>query len=147
MILTGFTHDRPDPGGAWGLVGTEIFAYDNWSTAHRLRWRINIPFNTWEGGGGHQMIMPKTIDFAGDYLFVCYVLRGEGEGNNPPTRIYRRDNGGFVGELRPGGVVGAAHGWVDMGHAISAFKRSNGEYVILVEEDHRGKNVLYRWRP
>lgn len=147
MILTGFTHDHPDPGGAWGLVGTEIFAYDDWSKAPRLRWRTNIPFKTWPGGSAPEMIMPKCIDIAGDYLFVAYVWRGEGEGNNPPVRIYRRDNGSFVGELRPGGVVGTAHGWVDMVQAISAFKRSNGEYVILVEEDYRGKNVLYRWTP
>jgi len=147
MILTGFTRDNPDPGGAWGLVGTEILAYDHWSKEPRLRWRTKVPFKTWEKGGGHEMIMPKCIDIAGDYLFVCYVLRGEGEGNNPPVRIYRRDDGSFVGELRPGGVVGIDHGWVDIVQGMSAFKRSNGEYVILVEEDYKGKNVLYRWMP
>jgi hypothetical protein len=147
MILGGFTHDYPDPGGAWGLVGTEIFAYDYWFQAPRLRWRTKIPFKTRPNAGVHEMILPKSLDIAGDYLFVAYVLRAEDEGNNPPVRIYRRDNGSFVGELRPGGVVGNEHGWVDVVQGMSAFKRSNGEYVILVEEDYRGKNVLYRWMP
>jgi hypothetical protein len=147
MILTGFTHNNPDPGGAWGLAGTEAFRYDHWSSGPRFRWRAQFPFRTWEKGGAGEMIMPKAVDIAGDYLFVCYVYRGEGEGSNPPVRIYRLDDGVFVGELRPGGVVGREHGWVDIVQGMSAFQRSNGEYVVLVEEDYRGKNVLYRWNP
>jgi hypothetical protein len=34
-----------------------------------------------------------------------------------------------------------------MPYAITALKRTNGEYLVLVEEDWRGKNLLYRWRP
>ncbi|MGC8642693.1 MAG: hypothetical protein ACP5XB_22780 [Isosphaeraceae bacterium] len=148
MILSGFTHDAPDPGGAWGLVGTELVRYDHWSRMPKIRWRTRIPFKTWEKGGPHEMIMPKCLDVAGDFVFVCYVFQGVGKGNNPPVRIYRRDDGAFVGQLRPGGVVGdGKHGWVDMVQGMSAFKRSAGEYVILVEEDSRGKNVLYRWTP
>ena len=147
MILTGFTHDNPDPGGAWGLAGTEACRFDHWSTGPKLRWRARMPFRTWENGSGGEMIMPKAVDRAGDFLFVGYVYRGEGEGNNPPIRIYRLSDGMFVGELRPGGVVGTAHGWIDMVQGLSAFRRSNGEYMVLVEEDYRGKNVLYRWFP
>lgn len=147
MILTGFTRQHPDPGGAWGLVGTEMFCYDNWLRGAQLRWRIPLPFKTWQGGGPHEMIMPKSLDYAGDYVFVAYVSNGVGTGNKPPVRVYRLADGQYVGDLRPGGVVGSRHGWVDMVHAISAFQRSNGEYVILVEEDYRGKNVLYRWKP
>lgn len=38
-------------------------------------------------------------------------------------------------------------GWVDITHALSAFKRANGQYLMLVEEDFRGKCISYRWRP
>ncbi len=34
-----------------------------------------------------------------------------------------------------------------MPYAVQAFKRKNGEYLVLVEEDWRGKNLLYRWKP
>jgi hypothetical protein len=34
-----------------------------------------------------------------------------------------------------------------MPHAVQALKRKDGEYLVLVEEDFRGKNLLYRWRP
>ncbi|MGQ9697510.1 MAG: hypothetical protein ACUVRO_05900, partial [Armatimonadota bacterium] len=147
MYLAGFTKENPDPGGAWGLVGTEIIRYDNWSTGPKLRMRIRLPFKTWEGGGPAEMVMPKSIAVAGDYVFVVYVWNLEGEGNKPPVRVYRADTGRFVGELRPGGVIGTAHGWVDVPYGIDAVRRSNGEYVLLVEEDYRAKIVLYRWRP
>lgn len=29
----------------------------------------------------------------------------------------------------------------------AAFKRKNGQYLVLVEDDWRGKNLLYRWLP
>ena len=35
----------------------------------------------------------------------------------------------------------------DIGYPLTAFKRSNGEYLIFVEEDARAKVIMYRWRP
>jgi hypothetical protein len=34
-----------------------------------------------------------------------------------------------------------------MPYAMDAMKRKDGEYLVLVEADWRGKNLLYRWRP
>jgi hypothetical protein len=34
-----------------------------------------------------------------------------------------------------------------MPYSVAAMKRKNGDYLILVEEDWRGKNILYRWTP
>ena len=36
---------------------------------------------------------------------------------------------------------------MDVANAISAYKRANGEYVVFVEEDARGKVLMYRWTP
>jgi hypothetical protein len=54
-----------------------------------------------------------------------------------------------VGVLQPGPEIGgpAGSGWVDLPYGLRATQRSNGEYVIFVEEDYRGKNVMYRWFP
>jgi hypothetical protein len=32
-------------------------------------------------------------------------------------------------------------------HAIHALRRKNGQYLIMVEEDARGKNLIYQWAP
>ena len=58
----------------------------------------------------------------------------------------RRD-GSNIGSFLPGPEVGSNAGWLDMPYAVAAMKRKNGEYLVLVEEDWRGKNLLYRWRP
>ncbi len=147
MFLGGFTKDNPDPGGAWGLVGTEILRFDNWLKGPVPGVRIKLPFKTWNKGSTGEMIMPKSVDVAGDYVFVCYVSKSQTPGIIPPVRIYHSKTGKFMGELRPGGVAGGHHGYVDIAHGMSAFKRANGEYVVLVEEDNRAKIMLYRWTP
>jgi hypothetical protein len=38
-------------------------------------------------------------------------------------------------------------GWVDIAYGIDAMRRSNGEYVVFVEDDYMGKVIMYRWRP
>jgi hypothetical protein len=43
--------------------------------------------------------------------------------------------------------VGRASGWVDVPNGISAAKRADGEYLVFVEEDARGKVLMYRWKP
>ena len=55
----------------------------------------------------------------------------------------------MVGNLIPTSEVGGIEntGWVDMPYAISAFKRSNGEYMVFLEENHKDKVLLYRWTP
>ncbi len=36
---------------------------------------------------------------------------------------------------------------VATGYPLTAFKRSNGEYLISVEEDACAKVIMYRWHP
>ena len=84
------------------------------------------------------------MDIAGDYLFVGMV---KPEGGKQHTHIFRISDAQYVGSFEPGPEVGGNAGWQDMPYAVQALKRKNGEYLIVVEEDWRGKNLLYRWRP
>ncbi|XXU33775.1 hypothetical protein WME93_33275 [Sorangium sp. So ce1000] len=49
--------------------------------------------------------------------------------------------------MTPGPEVGRDSGWADVPMGITALRRADGEYVVVVEEDARGKNLMYRWRP
>ncbi|MCS7254608.1 MAG: hypothetical protein NZ781_11380, partial [Armatimonadetes bacterium] len=51
-----------------------------------------------------------------------------------------------VGVMFPGREVGGNSGWIDMVHGIHALKTSSGDYLVVVEEDWRGKNLVYHWR-
>ncbi|MFN4243917.1 MAG: hypothetical protein ACK4PI_11865 [Tepidisphaerales bacterium] len=84
-----------------------------------------------------------SVTAAGDYVFTGgYRERG---------RIYvnRMSDGAFVGKLVPGDEVGGPDrtGWIDLLTGIAAHRRSDGEYLVFVEENYRGKTLLYRWRP
>jgi len=36
---------------------------------------------------------------------------------------------------------------MDVVESIRVFRRKDGEYVALVEDDLAAKNIMYRWRP
>lgn len=61
--------------------------------------------------------------------------------------VLERSDGRLVGRICPGPEVGGICAWVDNSHAIRAHRRANGEYLILLEDDLRGKRILYRWTP
>jgi len=63
--------------------------------------------------------------------------------------INRLDDGAEIGVFDPGPMVGGVEntGWMDVLTGISAFQRSDGEYLVFVEEDYKAKVLLYRWKP
>ena len=63
------------------------------------------------------------------------------------VHVYEKDTGREVGVIKPGPEVGGASGWVDVPNGISASRQADGEYLVFVEEDARGKVMMYRWRP
>ena len=88
---------------------------------------------------------PETecVTAAGNYLFTGgWKERGR-------VFVNRLADGAPVGVFEPDGPVGGKDktGWIDLLTGITAFRRSNGEYLVFVEEDYRAKVIMYRWRP
>ena len=80
---------------------------------------------------------------AGDYVFTGgWKARGR-------IWVNRLSDGAELGAFDPGPTVGGVEntGWMDILSGISAFQRSNGEYLVFVEEDFKAKVLLYRWKP
>jgi hypothetical protein len=76
---------------------------------------------------------------------VVYVVEGRIE-------VYDAQTGASAGHFKPGPEVGGdlpgeAVGWVDIPQGIQAIRRSNGEYLVLVEEDWKSKILMYQWKP
>lgn len=137
LYISGYTKDKPAK--SWGLMGSVLARYDGWVGGKaKKRWEINLPTDD-EG------LHPKSFDVVGDYVFTVQCKPTQGK--PAMVSVFRADTGKLVGVMVPGKEVGGNSGWVDITHGIRAFKRKNGEYLVLVEEDWRGKNLLYRWRP
>jgi hypothetical protein len=80
---------------------------------------------------------------AGDYAFTGgWKERGR-------VRANRLSDGAEVGVFEPGPTLGGVEstGWIDILTGITAHERSDGEYLVFVEEDYRAKVILYRWKP
>jgi len=63
MYIGGYTADRPKSGTEWGIVGTEIVRYDNWSTNKNVRWRVALPLYA---PAAKPTTRVKAMDVAGD---------------------------------------------------------------------------------
>ena len=138
MYLAGYTPEHPNNPSQWGQVGPVVCRYDNWSKGNRVpRWEINPPYDA----GSKPPVLDKAMSVAGDYLFVTYMQQ-------PQILVYDLNTAKLVDKLTPGPEVGGNQiGWIDVPYGIRAFKRADGEYLILSEEDYRAKILMYRWRP
>ncbi len=133
MYLGGYTVDRPHTSEEWGIVGTEIVRYDNWTKHKTLRWRINLPYDP----KANPMLIIKAMDVAGDRVFAVDSRKAE-------VYVYDTETGAFVTKLTPGTEVAGETGWVDIPYALRAYRRANGEDVVFVEEDAKAKVIVYR---
>ena len=137
LYVGGFPKGVKDP--AWGEVGAVLDCYESWTAGKpRKLWSTPLPVDD-------ENVYPKAMAIAGDHAFIVSVKPNKGR--TGLITVYGLKDGKTVGEIWPGAEVGGLSGWVDISHAISAHKRKDGEYLILVEEDFRGKCMLYRWKP
>ncbi|WP_017656212.1 hypothetical protein [Fortiea contorta] len=136
MYLSGFTAQNPQNGDDTRVVGSEIVRFDNWSKGNtKPRWRTVIPYDK----TGKREISTAAMSVAGDYLFAVTV-------KNPQVYVYNATTGALVKTIKPGPEVAGESGWVDIPHGVRAFRRSNGEYLVFVEEDWKAKVILYRFK-
>lgn len=134
MYLSGFTKDHPALDDDAGAAGSEIVRFDNWSQGNRTpRWRTVIPHDT----TGKREVVTVAMSVAGDYVFSVTVKK-------PEVSVYNAATGKQVQKLKPGSEVAGESGWIDIPYGIRAFRRSNGEYLVFVEEDWKGKVIMYQ---
>ncbi|MFM0341138.1 NHL repeat-containing protein [Paraburkholderia fungorum] len=137
MYISGFTSAIPWDPTHWKEAGPVLARYDNWrSGTPTQQYAISLPWNTQSN--------PQTttvgVAVAGNYLFVAELYTAK-------VDVYDARTGQAVGYMTPGASVGNTTGWVDVYLGISAVRRDNGEYVVLLEDDARAKILMYRWTP
>jgi len=123
--------------------------YDNWSTGNRTAtWKT--PGLTPYHADDAEFFMYETrifpysgymgMQMVGDYVFMAYLF-GE-------VHVYDLATGKLAEILSIGPEVSGFTAWEDAAMGLRAFKRQNGEYLILTENSGwAGKNNLFRWTP
>jgi hypothetical protein len=131
----------------WKPMGPVLARYDGWQLGKReATWSV---IATYEEGrkGRHISCEPISFDVAGDYVFISICGPSKNLGIDWGTvEVRRADDGSLVGHMSPNENIGRT-GLMDMVECIRAFKRTDGEYIIILEEDRCAKNIIYRWKP
>ena len=133
MYIGGYTNAKPDPmDGSWGLVGSTIARYPNWNKGQRVATHSVIT------APDVSNYYPKAMSVAGDYIFVA------GSRDRGKLYVYKSATMESVGTIESPTNMGEI-GWIDMVYAVQAFKNSKGKYLVLTEDNSKGKNILYQW--
>jgi hypothetical protein len=132
----------------WKPMGPVVARYDAWlhgGAGDRARWRVTLPYV--EGSEGHESCEPMGFDVAGDYLFAPYTGGSRQHGiATGRVEVLRASDGSAVGHFEPSADVGVI-GLQDVRESLRAWRRRDGGYLIMIEDDYKAKTVLYRWRP
>lgn len=151
------THDAMYLGGStpqakaehWKPMGPNLVKFEQWHAQPNIAWHRVLPHET--APGGHESFEPFDLAVEGDYAFIVYA--GRLPSRNLPTgtvMILSNKTGEHVGHLQPSGNrTGTVpmDALQDIVHSINVYQRSDGEYLILIEDDGYTKNILYRWHP
>ena len=138
MYIAGWTRKNSAIGDAASGVNT-LVKYTNWKTDPTLVWESQPALYTMLKNGA-------SFDVAGDYIFVGF--------NNASSFaamgtvwIFSAETGAYLCEVKAGPEVGEACGWLDIWDSSLKAHKVGNEYVIFLEEDWRGKTIIYRWTP
>ncbi len=149
LYVAGFTNDRPR-GGGWGDVGTVFKSYSQWSSSPTNTLTINLPYYYATYPNGDQdfvdSISGQDIEIAGNYLIFGMGTNNDDTGQHGSPAIFSLADGSRTDLVPTGAFTGDDVGWLDT-FGVTAMQRSNGEYLIFIEDDYKNKSVLYRWNP
>ncbi len=114
---------------------SDILKFKNWSKG------ISVPDTLRLG--------QNTTTFTADdkYIYVNIGFGGKYSNVTGEVDVYDAETLEPVGYFLPGAEVAGESGMTDLMYAMKAAKLPSGERIILIEEDAKGKNIIYQWCP
>lgn len=151
LYITGFSSERPDKKSdgssvdTWWSMGSTVCMYKNVLDTLRKKpsvnfknvkpnWRIFIPFAA-DGDAGSENT-GKSFNIGGDFMFIALARNGN-------INVYKRSNGEYLGQIKPGAEINRESGWTDINYSVNITKTPD-EYLIFNEENAFAKVVMYR---
>lgn len=112
---------------------TEIVQYKNWSKGERNARILSI--------GQHA----TTFTADEKYIYLSVGFGGKYTTTSGEVDIWDAETFEPVGYILPGSEVYGESGMIDLGYGIQVSKLASGERIIIIEEDAKGKNIIYKW--
>jgi hypothetical protein len=138
MVLGAFTTGHPSEGTQADIAGTEALVIAHWSTsAPAYVTSALLPYSITDADSTTHYV--KSMAFAGNYIFAA-------DYNIPDVYVFSATDGTTAATLSPPASFGHV-GNNDMIEGLHARLRSNGEYMVIVEDDGSIRQLVYRWSP
>ncbi len=151
LYISGFSNQKPDEKldgsgtDSWWSMGSTVCMYKNVLATLKINpsvnfkntipnWRIFIPFAASGEEGSENTAKSFTVE--GDYMFNALAMNGS-------INVYKRNNGEYLGQIKPGAEVSKQSGWTDINYSINVTKTPS-EYLIFNEENANAKVIMYR---
>ena len=151
LYIAGFSNQKPDVKldgsgtDSWWSMGSTVCMYKNVLATIKSNpsanfkniqpdWRIFIPFASSGEEGSENTAKSFTVE--GDYMFNALAMNGS-------INVYKRNNGEYLGQIKPGAEVSKQSGWTDIDYSINVTKTPS-EYLIFNEENANAKVIMYR---
>jgi hypothetical protein len=130
----------------WKPMGPVLCAYKKASTENpELMWSMVLPHDT--GSKGHESAEPMSFEVVGDYVFVCYTRGLQEDGVRwAYVKVYSLADGSFVGNMASESTTGEI-GLLDIEESMHVRQLKDGTYIVFLEDDYKGKNVIFKWKP
>ena len=146
LYIGGTTTDHQNQ--HWKPMGPVVARYDRWLKMDGLsprRWTLVAPYA--KGSSGHTSCEPMSFDVAGNYLFLPYTgASREDKVTTGRVEVFRTDDASPAGHFEPSADIGEI-GLQDIRECLRAHRRSDGEYIVFLEDDYKAKVLMYRWKP
>lgn len=137
-------------GGDQSSLGSisEIQRIDHWDKGNRTpAWTIDIPWDPDQ----NNLWQPNSFSVSGDFVFIDYY-------RPHIILIFSAKNGAYVGKFTPGADVGGVGrtvdgdflspvGDTDEWQGVSSYRRPDGQYMVVNEDDYQAKQLVYQWTP
>lgn len=111
-----------------------------------------VQFKNWKKGERNPKVLNLNLSaqtFTADdkYIYVSGGSKTKYTGTIGEIDIWNAETLDSIGYILPGAEVYGESGLVDLAYALKVSKLPGGERVIIVEEDAKGKNIIYKWCP
>jgi hypothetical protein len=111
-----------------------------------------IQFKNWSKGERNPKVLSigklaETFTADDKYIYVNLGARGVYTGITGEIDIWDAHTLEPVGYILPGDEVFKGSGMIDLSYGIKVSKLPGGERIIIIEEDAKGKNIVYKWCP
>lgn len=140
--------------GAKYPYSSHMWRVDRWSDTTRMTVKDwPIPYEDHDSAvirldaNSATMILPMSFTSDSEYVYIAYMDNGPETGKRGEITVLSAKTGANLGYIAPGPETEHLSGAVDLPNGVNVRILPDGSRALYVEEDGKGKVMVYHWKP